>query len=42
VTSAPYAVAVRADDRSLLRAIDDALERMAAENTLETILGRFF
>jgi ABC-type amino acid transport substrate-binding protein len=42
VTSAPYAVAVRADDRSLLRAIDDALERMAAEDTLETILGRFF
>ena len=42
VTSAPYAVAVRADDRSLLRAVDAALEAMAADGALETILGRFF
>jgi len=42
VTSAPYAVAVRADDRSLLRAVDAALEAMAADGALETILSRFF
>jgi ABC-type amino acid transport substrate-binding protein len=42
VTSAPYAAAVRADDRPLLRAVDEALETMAAEGALEAILERYF
>jgi len=41
VTSEPYAMAVRADDRSLLHAINDALEAMAADGTLDALLARW-
>lgn len=41
VTSLPYAVAVRSGDRSLLHALDSALEEMAAEGLLETLLARW-
>jgi polar amino acid transport system substrate-binding protein len=41
VTSQPYAVVVRVDDRSLLRAVDKALETMVAEGVLDAILARW-
>ncbi len=37
VTSEPYAVAVRREDRRLLRAIDEALEGMRADGTLDRL-----
>lgn len=42
VTSTPYAVVVRADDRPLLRAIDAALESMEADSALDTIIDDYF
>jgi ABC-type amino acid transport substrate-binding protein len=41
VTSAPYAVGVRADDRALLGAVNDALDRMVTEGVLDAILARW-
>ncbi len=41
VTSQPYAVVVRAEDRSLLRAVNAALEQMAGERRLEAMLERW-
>jgi ABC-type amino acid transport substrate-binding protein len=41
VTSEPYSVVVRAEDRSLLRAVNAALEQMAAEGRLEAMLKRW-
>jgi polar amino acid transport system substrate-binding protein len=41
VSSQPYGIAVRAEDQSLLRAVNEALEVMAAEGVLEAILARW-
>ena len=41
VTSQPYAIVVRADDRPLLRAVNDAMEGMAVEGVLDAILARW-
>jgi len=41
VTSQPYAIVVRADDRSLLRAVNDAMEGMAVDGVLDAILARW-
>jgi polar amino acid transport system substrate-binding protein len=41
VSSQPYGIAVRAEDQSLLRAVNEALEAMAAEGVLEAILARW-
>lgn len=42
VTDEPYAVAVRRQDRALLRAIDEALATMAADGTLAALQQRWF
>lgn len=41
VTSQPYGVVVRAEDQRLLRAVNEALEALAAEGVLDTILARW-
>ncbi len=41
VTSDPFAVAVRADDGSLLRAIDASIDAMTADGKLDAILARW-
>ena len=41
VTSLPYGVVVRAEEQSLLRAVNEALEVLAAEGVLEAILARW-
>jgi polar amino acid transport system substrate-binding protein len=41
VVEEPYAVAVRQDSRHLLRAINDALEEMTADGTLEMLITKW-
>ena len=41
VTSQPYAIVVRADDRLLLRVVNDALEEMVVDGVLDAILERW-
>jgi polar amino acid transport system substrate-binding protein len=41
LTSEPYAVAVRSEDKTLLRALNEALAAMAAGGTLDAILGKW-
>jgi polar amino acid transport system substrate-binding protein len=41
VTSQPYAVVVRADDRSLLGAVNDVLDAMVTEGVLDAIIARW-
>lgn len=41
ITSEPYAVALRAGERSLLNAIDDVLAEMEADGTLQAIRDRW-
>ena len=42
VTAEPYAVAVRRQDRGLLRAVDAALAEMRADGTMTTLQRRWF
>jgi polar amino acid transport system substrate-binding protein len=41
VTSQPYAIVVRSDDRSLLRTVNDVLEAMVVDGVLDAILERW-
>ncbi|MBN1976418.1 MAG: amino acid ABC transporter substrate-binding protein [Anaerolineae bacterium] len=41
VVSEPYAVAVRKDDRCLLRAIDEALAEMEANGTMDALVAKW-
>lgn len=41
VTAEPLAIAVRSEDRTLIRAVDDALKGIKADGTLEAILSRW-